>query len=40
MGLIDCASGQSAWYGYEYFKNKKVVSYNQIGEGVYPKERN
>ena len=35
MGLIDCASGQSAWYGYEYYKSKKVKSVVQISEEEY-----
>lgn len=35
MGLIECASGQSTWYGYEYFKNKKVASCKQISEGIF-----
>lgn len=35
MGLINCASGQSIWYGYEYYKNKNVVSFNQTEDGVY-----
>lgn len=35
MGLIDCASGQSTWYGYEYYKGKKVVSYKRTAESEY-----
>jgi len=35
MGLIDCASGQSTWYCYEYYKSKKVVSYKQTAESKY-----
>ncbi len=35
MGLIECASAASAWRGYDYFKDKKVVSLEEIGENIY-----
>ena len=35
MGLIDCASGQSTWFGYEYYKSKKVKYVFETAEGVY-----
>ncbi len=27
MGLIDCASGNSLWRGYDYYKEKKVKAF-------------
>ena len=35
MGLIECASGASVWRGYDYFKEKKVVSIKKTGENIY-----
>ena len=35
MGLLECASGASVWRGYDYFKEKKVVSLEEIGENIY-----
>ena len=35
MGLIDCASGNSIWRGYDYFKEKKVSKLVPIGDGIY-----
>ena len=35
MGLIDCASGNSIWHGYNYFKEKKVSKLVPIGDGIY-----
>lgn len=34
MSILSVASGQSAYRGYEYAKAKKVLSLEQIGEGV------
>ena len=30
MGILECASGESAWRGYDYYKNKKVVCLTEI----------
>ena len=35
MGLIDCASGNSIWRGYDYFKEKKVSKLVPTGNGIY-----
>ena len=32
MGLLECASGASVLRGYDYFKEKKVVNLEEIGE--------
>ena len=31
MGFIDCASGNSIWRGYDYYENKKVISWQHEG---------
>jgi uncharacterized Zn finger protein len=35
MGLLECASGASVWRGYNYYKEKKVVSLEVTGENIY-----
>jgi len=35
MGLISLASSRSAWFGYEYYKEKKVINYKQTNENEY-----
>lgn len=35
MGLIELASSNSVWRGMEYYKNKKVYSWNKTGEEAY-----
>lgn len=35
MGLLDLASGNSLWRGYDYFEEKKVQSVRQINDGCY-----
>ena len=35
MGLLECASGASVWRGYDYYKEKKVVSLEVTGENIY-----
>ncbi len=35
MGLLECASGASVWRGYDYYKEKKVVSIEEIGDNIY-----
>lgn len=35
MGLLECASGASVWRGYNYYKEKKVVSLKVTGENIY-----
>ena len=35
MGFLECASGASVWRGYDYYKEKKVVSLEEIGENSY-----
>ncbi len=35
MGLIECASGSSAWRGYEYYLEKKVTDVEMIRDNVY-----
>ena len=38
MGLIDCASGNSIWRGYDYFKEKKVSKLVPTGDSIYEAE--
>ncbi len=38
MGLIDIASSASAWRGYEYYKDNKVLSINKANENEYDGE--
>lgn len=35
MGVLECASGASVWRGYDYFKGKKVVRLEEVGENIY-----
>ena len=35
MGLLECASGASVWRGYDYYKEKKVLGIEKIGDGIY-----
>ncbi len=35
MGLIEVASGNSVWRGMDYYKGKKVDSWNCAGQGIY-----
>ena len=35
MGLLECASGASAWRGYDYYKEKKVVILEEIEENIF-----
>jgi len=35
MGLIDLASGASAWRGYDYYQGKKVLHYKKINDHTY-----
>ncbi len=35
MGLLDLASGASAWRGYEYYQEKKITSVNKQSETEY-----
>ncbi|MCD7846525.1 MAG: SWIM zinc finger domain-containing protein [Oscillospiraceae bacterium] len=35
MGLIECASGASAWRGYDYYREKKVLRIISVGDGVF-----
>lgn len=32
MGLLDIASGKSVWRGYDYYENKRVLSYKLIND--------
>ncbi len=34
MGVLECASGASVWRGYDYYKEKKVLSIRQSEDGV------
>ncbi len=34
MGLIDCTSANSLWRGYDCFKEKKVLSFSNISDGI------
>lgn len=38
MGLLEIASNNSFWRGYDYYKNGNVKSYRQIGEYRYEGE--
>ncbi len=33
MGVLECASGASTWRGYDYYKEKKVLSIKQSEDG-------
>lgn len=35
MSLISLASGASLARGYDYYKDKKVIEWSQVGDGVY-----
>ncbi len=35
MGVLDCASGASVWRSYDYYKEKKVVSLEEIGTNIF-----
>ena len=35
MGLLECASGNSFWRGYDYHKENKVSKLTAIGDGIY-----
>ena len=35
MGLIELASGASAWRGYDYYKENKVQELQNIGDGLF-----
>lgn len=35
MGFLDCASANSIWRGYDYFKEKRVLEVNQISKDMY-----
>ena len=35
MGLLDIASGNSFWRGYEYYKDGKVISYKKLSDSLY-----
>jgi uncharacterized Zn finger protein len=35
MGLLECASRNSAWRGYEYYEKRKVESVRSIGQTQY-----
>lgn len=35
MGLLECASGASIWRGYNYFKEKKIKTLEEIGDNIY-----
>lgn len=35
MGILECASGASAWRGYDYFKEKRVTDIEQIGTNIF-----
>ena len=35
MKVINMASGNSTWRGLEYYKEKKILSYNKIDEFIY-----
>lgn len=38
MGLLELASGNSLWRGYDYFEEKKVLAYRQTNDGCYEGE--
>ena len=35
MGILECASGASAWRGYDYYRSNKVIDVKEIGDGVF-----
>ena len=35
MGILECASGESIWRGYDYFRGGKVRTIAKLEEGVY-----
>ena len=35
MGLIDCASGNSIWRGYDYYKEHRVSNLTTISDGIH-----
>ncbi len=35
MGLVEIASNNSVWRGMDYYDNKKVVSWEPSGVGIY-----
>ncbi|MBE6946242.1 MAG: SWIM zinc finger family protein [Ruminococcaceae bacterium] len=35
MGVIECASGNSLWRGYDYYKEKQVKQLKEIGNRIY-----
>ena len=35
MGLLECASGNSIWRGYDYFKENKVSKLTTVGDSIY-----
>ena len=35
MGLVEIASNNSVWRGMDYYDNKKVVSWEPSGIGIY-----
>ena len=35
MGVIECASGNSLWRGYNYYKEKQVKQLKEIGNRIY-----
>ena len=35
MGLLDCASANSIWRGYDYYKEDKVSEIKNIADGVF-----
>ncbi len=35
MGLLECASGESIWRGFDYHKENKVTDLEQIGDYTY-----
>ena len=35
MGLLECASGASAWRGYDYYKENRVVNLIETDSGIF-----
>ena len=35
MGLLECASGAAVWRGYDYYKEKKIKTLEEIGDNIY-----
>ncbi len=35
MGVLECASGASVWRGYDYYKENKVVSLEEIETNIF-----